>query len=303
VVPCYNAERWLEACLDSALSQTWPAVEVVVVDDGSSDRSVEVARGFGDRIVLVTGPNAGASAARNRGIAIARGRWIQLLDADDLLLPRKIEACLAAVGEPSREIPFSRHLTFGGAPERPWSGWVRARPPVWTADDPVRMVLTHEILISGPVYPADLLRVAGGFRAGMRWLEDIDLNLRLALDGARLVLVDEALGLIREHSTPGRQRLAPGVARGRIEGERLMLASVRDAGRLDRRLAEVFADRLAYAARQAWLAGEELAAGEAFAEARSLSRWPRPTAVPLYNAAANLMGHERLERLVGLRRG
>ena len=96
IVPCYNAARWLPATLESAVSQTWPRVEIVVVDDGSSDDSVSIARSFESRGVRVESiPNSGAAAARNHGISLAHGDYFQFLDADDLLAPDKLEHQLA----------------------------------------------------------------------------------------------------------------------------------------------------------------------------------------------------------------
>lgn len=89
-IPCFNNARWLRQAIESALSQTWPAVEVIVSDDGSTDDSVAIAQSFGDRIRVLTGPNRGANHARNEVLANARGDWLQYLDADDYLEPPKI---------------------------------------------------------------------------------------------------------------------------------------------------------------------------------------------------------------------
>lgn len=92
LIPCYNASRWLAQTLESALAQTWPAKEIIVVNDGSSDASLAVARTFEPRGVhVIDQPNRGAAAARNAGLRAARGAYIQFLDADDLLAPDKIE--------------------------------------------------------------------------------------------------------------------------------------------------------------------------------------------------------------------
>lgn len=99
LIPAYNAEKTLGATLESALGQTWPSTEIIVVDDGSKDGTARVARRFAERgVKLVTTPNQGAAEARNRALRESRGDYIQWLDADDLLAPDKIEKQLAALG-------------------------------------------------------------------------------------------------------------------------------------------------------------------------------------------------------------
>lgn len=91
LIPSYNAAPWLGATLESALTQTWPHCEIIVVDDGSSDDSLAIARSYEPRGVRVfTQRNAGAAAARNAAINASHGDWLQFLDADDLLAPDKI---------------------------------------------------------------------------------------------------------------------------------------------------------------------------------------------------------------------
>ncbi len=99
IIPCYNASRWLPETLESALAQTWPQLEIIVVNDGSTDDSLDIARRYEPREVrVIDQPNRGASAARNRGLREARGEFIQFLDADDLLSPGKIAAQVALLG-------------------------------------------------------------------------------------------------------------------------------------------------------------------------------------------------------------
>jgi GT2 family glycosyltransferase len=89
-IPSYNSARWLGQAIESALAQTWPEKEVIVVDDGSTDESPEVARKFGDHVQLIVTENRGGNHARNRALQAARGEWMQFLDADDYLEPEKI---------------------------------------------------------------------------------------------------------------------------------------------------------------------------------------------------------------------
>ncbi len=89
-ITCFNGEQYVGEAIESALAQTYSRVEVIVIDDGSTDNSLGVIKSFGDRVRWETGPNRGGCAARNRGIKIARGELLQFLDADDLLAPKKV---------------------------------------------------------------------------------------------------------------------------------------------------------------------------------------------------------------------
>ena len=88
VVPIYNVERYLEKCLDSLVGQTYENIELILVNDGSTDRSLEIAKRYADRyeqIFLTSQANGGLSKARNTGIALAQGEYLCFLDSDDWL--------------------------------------------------------------------------------------------------------------------------------------------------------------------------------------------------------------------------
>jgi len=92
LIPCYNSEKWLAETLESALAQTWQNIEIIIVDDGSTDNSLAIAKQFeADNVKVISQENRGASAARNRAFMESQGDFIQYLDADDLLAPNKIE--------------------------------------------------------------------------------------------------------------------------------------------------------------------------------------------------------------------
>jgi glycosyltransferase involved in cell wall biosynthesis len=93
IIPLCNAERYFEQCIQSVLDQTWPNIEVIIVDDSSIDNSFAIAQKFeSEKVKLVRQPNSGASIARNHGLKLAKGKYIQFMDADDLLSKDKIEA-------------------------------------------------------------------------------------------------------------------------------------------------------------------------------------------------------------------
>jgi glycosyltransferase involved in cell wall biosynthesis len=102
LIPAYNAEKWIAETLRSALAQTWGNKEIIVIDDGSKDRTLSLARSFESDVLRVfTQPNQGAAAARNNAFARSRGKYIQWLDADDLLGSDKIALQLEALGNSS----------------------------------------------------------------------------------------------------------------------------------------------------------------------------------------------------------
>ena len=86
----YNGETYLAEAIDSVLEQTYPNIEVIVVDDGSTDRSADIARGYGNRVLYIHQPHQGIGVARNRGLAACRGEFIAIQDADDLWIPQKL---------------------------------------------------------------------------------------------------------------------------------------------------------------------------------------------------------------------
>lgn len=99
IIPCYNAEHYLEQTLQSALAQTYPQCEIIVIDDGSTDRSLEILKRYNAQIRWESGFNRGSCAARNQGLRLAHGEYIQFLDADDLLHPEKVQTHVSILQE------------------------------------------------------------------------------------------------------------------------------------------------------------------------------------------------------------
>lgn len=142
IIPCFNAGRYLGATLASVSAQTWHRVETILIDDGSTDDSLEVAQRFASPTVkLIKQENAGAGAARNRGLRCAHGDYIQYLDADDLLSPDKIAAqvsCLRACDRRKLGVSATRYFTDGTAPE---SGVLQSGWPLVDTDDPLEWLI------------------------------------------------------------------------------------------------------------------------------------------------------------------
>jgi len=108
LIPAYNAEKTIAYTIQSAIAQSWQRKEIIVVDDGSRDRTAETARSLGSKVTVVSTENRGAAATRNEALSLSQGDFIQWLDADDILVPEKIERQLKALREgESRRILLS----------------------------------------------------------------------------------------------------------------------------------------------------------------------------------------------------
>lgn len=122
IIPCYNAALYLREAIDSALSQTVKPRQIILVDDGSTDGSLQIARSYGSALAVIAQANAGAAAARNRGLVEADQPLITFLDADDRLAPRKCERQLQELERhPNAMLCICRVCDFW-SPELPASG-------------------------------------------------------------------------------------------------------------------------------------------------------------------------------------
>jgi len=184
VIPAYNVEGYVEDAVESALQQTYPLEEVVCVDDGSKDETLEVLRGmeakFPEQVQVLTGPNQGASTARNRGVSVATGDYIQFLDADDILLPEKIERDVAVLEE-ERE-----SLLFGGYESYVDGEKVHERSTYVSEDPWVCLTKQNFGHTSSNLFRADAVRGVGGWDEQRPFNQDYDIIARMLKDGAEV---------------------------------------------------------------------------------------------------------------------
>ena len=197
VIPCYNAEKYIGQAVESALGQRYRPIEVIVVDDGSSDESVRVLATFGDRIRLETGPNRGACAARNIGLAMAQGELIQFLDADDTLHPQKLERQVEVIADDKNLLVFCDGVVCDEQLERKLGTHARRFDPTM---DPVIFMLTGGLPTQAPLHWKKNLVAVGGFREHLPCSQERDLHLRLACMGVWFRRVPESLYTIRHRS-------------------------------------------------------------------------------------------------------
>lgn len=176
VIPTFNRGALLGPTLDSALNQTRPPLEVLVVDDGSTDGTSDwIEAHYGERVRVLRQPNGGVARARNRGWRAAKGEWIAFLDHDDLFHPDKL-ARLDPYLKGREGVLVSRWREVE-------SGQTRRESPVVSPKDAFRWLLSWNnplVSMSVPLVRRDVLERVGGFDARCVPADDFDLWLRLA---------------------------------------------------------------------------------------------------------------------------
>jgi O-antigen biosynthesis protein len=207
IVPCFNAERYVAATLRSVLDQTRPPAEILVVDNGSTDRSREIVEGFGPGVRLMHEARRGASAARVAGAAAARGEALMFLDSDDLIAPDTLEALARVLARHPAAVAICpwRRLEWAGPPEGPTSPaagcWLPAPascgPRRPRADDLAAWLSGWwhppcSVMWSRPAYLA-----SGGFDPDIPVNNDGDVMMRGLVAGNRLVMAEGGTGFYR----------------------------------------------------------------------------------------------------------
>ena len=201
VIPVYNRAELLRQALHSVLDQTEQDFEIVVVDDGSNDDPGRVVGEIGDpRIVFVRQQNRGGGAARNAGIARARGRYIAFLDSDDRFLPHHLAAMRKLLANAPGTAGYARIIADRG-------GCTTLKPPraIRQGEDMATYLLCDRGFLptSTIVTEASLAR-AVGFHENLPAAEDTDFAIRAALLGTRFVMAEEPGVVWRDIGDPGR---------------------------------------------------------------------------------------------------
>jgi glycosyltransferase involved in cell wall biosynthesis len=223
ITPCFNAEKYLHEAIESVMGQTYTNIELIVVDDGSTDNSIDIAKSFGDSVILLKQDNKGPYPARNRGLRASNGKFIAFLDADDYWRADCLEKLHAALCNSDAVLAYCGWQNIGieGGGGKPYI------PPDYESGNKVELFLQHaapwpihaalirrsaleevggfsERLFScWPIHAALIRRSAleevGGFSERLFSCMDYDLWLRIA-SSQNIKRVNEALAFYRHHS-------------------------------------------------------------------------------------------------------
>jgi glycosyltransferase involved in cell wall biosynthesis len=185
IIAVYNGERYLGEAIDSILAQTYQPLRVVVADDGSTDRTADVAAQYATRIIYLHQSNHGYAAAKNLGLSAAQGDFVAFLDADDLWHPEKLERQIARFRErPELDLCFTRYENFWmpelADEERRYQGHALSKPQSsWS--------------ISTLVARRAVFEKFGDFHDGTRGIENMTWFLRALEQGATIEVTDDIL--------------------------------------------------------------------------------------------------------------
>lgn len=300
LIPCHNAARWLGATLDSALGQTHPRCEIIVVDDGSSDDSAAIAESYGARAVrVIRQARGGAAAARNAAWRAAGGDYLQFLDADDLLHPEKIAHQVARLGrEPA-----------GRVASGPWAGFTRSpeeacfRPePVWSDAAPIDW-LVCSWNGGGMMHPAAWLTPRSVATAAGPWNESLSLDddgeffCRVLLAGSGVSFCPDARSYYRRHPGGSLSHAKSPAAWHSSHQVCRLVASATLAREDSPRVRHACAMNHLRFALHAWPYAQDLAE-LSLAEAKRLDATARmPSAGPRFNLVSRLFGWRLARRL------
>lgn len=252
IVPCYNAERFLAATLESVFAQTYAALEIILVDDGSTDGTRALIEACGDRVTAIFGPNAGAAAARNIGMAVARGEFIQFLDADDLLMPDAIAARVRALQQSDAGVAYSD-----------WQKLVELAPGSFALQEVVARTLAPDAALdlfrgfwcppAALLYRRRACIAIGPWKQHLAPIEDARYMLDAALAGEAWLHVPGIGAHYRIHLGPSHSRRDPvRFLRAVFENAMELRDLWRERGQLDGPHVAALADCFNYVARSAF---------------------------------------------------
>jgi glycosyltransferase involved in cell wall biosynthesis len=199
IIPAYNGDRYIAQAIDSVLTQTYRDYEIIVVDDGSSDRTPKIVEIYGDCLRYFQQKNQGVAAARNKGLEVATGEYISFLDQDDYFLPEKLSLQVALLDrQPNLTFVNSgwqivNQIGEGITAVEPWHNLPKL--------DAAGIIVWKPVFLGAMLFRRDWLARTGGFDLTLVQTPDVDLVMRLALNGAKADWVKRVTVCYRQHSS------------------------------------------------------------------------------------------------------
>lgn len=200
IIALYNAERYISETIRSAVNQTWQNIEIIVVDDGSTDGSYDIAKQFeSDNVKVFRQKNKGQCAATNRGLEMASGEYIQYLDADDILSPSKIEQQVTRLLDNPNSIAIGPWAIFNSSTEQ---SEMEKNQTLWKDADPVDWIVSlwtdgGMMVNCGYLIPRHIIERAGPYDETLNYNNDFEYFPRTILKCKRVLFCPDALSYYR----------------------------------------------------------------------------------------------------------
>ena len=296
VIPCYNAQQWVGEAIQSCLNQTHDALEIIVVDDGSTDNSLKVLREFEKRypkrIQVFTQVQSGAPAARNHGFRMSKGSYMQFLDADDVILPRKIESQMQRVQSEIQNSQILPDLVVGNYKMVHRNGnqnEIRAQTDnCWAALINLQLGYT-----SANLWRRKMLLQIGAWDESVKSGQDYELLFRVLKAGARVVFAPDFLTLFRRINEHSLMTQDPHGSLERAMADRRKIdAHLEESGLLDAQLKD--------ALHQSYF---RIIRGQYFVEPQKALQWHRELIPRDFIPEASVVSriYQKVYRVLGLR--
>ncbi|HRF43377.1 MAG TPA: glycosyltransferase family A protein [Candidatus Competibacteraceae bacterium] len=200
VIPVYNGEKYIESCIDSIINQDYPDIQIIIVDDGSTDRSAELIKKY-ERVEYYKQAQLGATVARNFGLKMAKGQFIKFLDADDFLAKNSISEQVAhtlLLGTDS--IVYGYAELIDGSRRT----FEKTKIDESSFNSQIVSLILNNITITLPLHKVEILKEIGGFDERLKSRQEWNLHIRIAMNGYKLVYRDTLVYHQRNHTDPNR---------------------------------------------------------------------------------------------------
>ena len=206
IIPVYNAQKYLSQTVESVLNQSYENIEIIIIDDSSIDNSFQLAKSFrNEKITSITQKNTGAAIARNTGLKLANGKYIQFLDADDRLSPHKIELQVKALNECENKVAVCDYISFFDDDEISNLKGKDQSTFIYSSDDPLDFLVTlwggkgksNFIQTNSWLVPLKLIEAANYWREYRCPDDDGEFFTRLLLKSKGIVYVPNAINYYR----------------------------------------------------------------------------------------------------------
>ncbi len=297
LIPCYNAAPWIKQCIQSALDQTYPNKEVILIDDGSTDASAAVIESFGDQVLFRRMEHSGGNRVRNELTKLAKGEWLQYLDADDYLLPGKIASQLK---QAHSDIDVIYSPVIAHDMKCPKDDYVVELGDGGEEDEKIAFIRWGALNTGGLLMRREAVMEVGAWKDDQQCCQEHELLSRLMIAGHKFALSNIAETVYRKHSSETVSRRDPlRVIRLRVEITDKIVEYLESVGKLTDRHREALYIARMESARTAVSRDVALANCLSAKAREGGSRWVSSSAaLPLvYQAALKFLGFQLTEQI------